>query len=58
MSPTGHLVRNYSIKFRLGTNGATEQNLLKLFEKLVDGQISNIPTIVPSISESKERVIY
>ena len=38
--------------------GATEQNLLKLFEKLVDGQISNIPTIVPSISESKERVIY
>lgn len=32
MSPTGHLVRNYSIKFRLGTNGAIRTKKFTLYQ--------------------------
>lgn len=37
--------------------GAELQNLLKLFGSLVDGQLSNIPTI-PIASKIKEKIIY
>lgn len=44
-------------KKRLGHNGAALQNLLKLFEALVNSRLSNAPNIPASV-KSKQLVIY
>ena len=39
------------------SNGADLQNVLKLFEALVDGRLSGLPSIA-MVNQSSEKIIY